>query len=250
MEQGQLAQRISELGDWFHNLNLHGVPTAPHHFLGDFPNIKWRQIASAIPPDLAGATVLDVGCNGGFYSIEMKKRGAKRVLGIDVDDRYLNQARFAAATLGYEIELQKCSVYAVDQIPGQFDYVLFMGVFYHLRYPLYALDHLIKKMAGKLVFQTMVRGSSDARDWAEDYPFWNTEIFEDHDFPAMYFIEKSYSHDPTNWWIPNRAAVEAMLRSSGLKIEQHPEPETWVCTAATVKHDGRYILDHELEGTL
>src|SRR5947209_14678950 len=74
LEPGQLAQRISELGDWFHNLDLHGVPTAPHHFLGDFPNIKWRQIANAIPQDLTGATVLDVGCNGGFYSIEMKKR--------------------------------------------------------------------------------------------------------------------------------------------------------------------------------
>lgn len=249
-ERGQLAQRISELGDWFHNLDLHGVPTAPHHFLGDFPNIKWRHIASAIPKDLTGATVLDVGCNGGFYSIEMKKRGAKRVLGIDVDDRYLNQARFAAKTLGYEIELQKCSVYAVDELAGQFDFVLFMGVFYHLRYPLFALDKLIKKVVGKLVFQTMVRGSGEAREWNEDYPFWNTQIFEERDFPAMYFIEKSYSQDPTNWWIPNRAAVEAMLRSSGLEIDAHPEPETWICSPRNAVQGDRYILDHELEGTL
>ena len=250
LEGGQLAQQISELGEWFHNLNLHGVPTAPHHFLGDFPNIKWRLIASAIPQDLTGASVLDVGCNGGFYSIEMKKRGAKRVLGIDVDDRYLNQARFAARTLGYEIELQKRSVYEVHELPGQFDYVLFMGVFYHLRYPLFALDNLIKKVGSKLVFQTMVRGSDQTRDLDEDYPFWNTDIFEDRDFPAMYFIEKSYSHDPTNWWIPNRAAVEGMLRSSGLHIEAHPEPETWVCSPASVSVGGKYILDRELEGTL
>jgi tRNA (mo5U34)-methyltransferase len=250
IERSELAQRIFELGDWFHNLNLHGVPTAPHHFLGDFPNIKWRQIASAIPEDLTGATVLDVGCNGGFYSIEMKKRGAKRVLGIDVDDRYLSQARFAAETLGFDIAFEKCSVYAAEKLAGKFDYVLFMGVFYHLRYPLFALDSLIKKVAGKLVFQTMVRGSAEAREWADDYPFWNTQIFQEHDFPAMYFIEKSYSHDPTNWWIPNRAAVEAMLRSSGLEIEAHPEPETWVCSPKAVKRDGSYILDHELEGTL
>lgn len=250
LEQVELAQRISELGDWFHNLDLHGIPTAPHHFLGDFPKIKWKQIAGVIPEDLTGATVLDVGCNGGFYSIEMKKRGAKRVLGIDVDDRYLNQARFAAETLGIEIELEKCSVYAADDLPGQFDYVLFMGVFYHLRYPLFALDKLIKKVAGKLVFQTMVRGSAEAREWDEDYPFWNKQIFEEHDFPAMYFIEKSYSHDPTNWWIPNRSAVEAMLRSSGLEIEAHPEPETWLCSPRRVMRDGRYILQHELEGTL
>ena len=245
-----LARRISELGEWFHNLDLHGVPTAPHHFLGDFPRIKWQHIAGAIPEDLDGATVLDVGCNAGFYSIEMKKRGAKRVLGIDVDDRYLEQARFAAQTLGFEIELEKCSVYAADRLAGQFDYVLFMGVFYHLRYPLFALDKLIKKVGGKLVFQTMVRGSCETRHWAEDYPFWNTEIFEERDFPAMYFIEKRYSGDPTNWWIPNRAAVEAMLRSSGLDIESHPEPETWVCRPQSVIRGRRYILDHELEGTL
>lgn len=250
IEPDEIAHRISELGDWFHNLDLHGVPTAPHHFLGDFPSIKWKQIAGAIPQDLTGATVLDVGCNGGFYSIEMKKRGAKRVLGIDVDDRYLNQARFAAETLGIDIELQKCSVYAAHELPGQFDYVLFMGVFYHLRYPLFALDNLIKKVTGKLIFQTMVRGSTETREWADDYPFWNTQIFAEHDFPAMYFIEKSYSHDPTNWWIPNCAAVEAMLRSSGLEIEAHPEPETWVCKPGAVKREARYIVEHELDGTL
>ena len=249
-ENGQLAQRISELGEWFHNLNLNGVPTAPHHFLGDFPNIKWKLIESAIPQDLTGATVLDVGCNGGFYSIEMKKRGAKRVLGIDVDDRYLEQARFAARTLGLDIELEKRSVYYAHELPGQFDYVLFMGVFYHLRYPLFALDNLVKKVGGKLIFQTMVRGSTEVQDWANDYPFWNTQIFEERNFPKMFFIEKCYSQDPTNWWIPNRAAVEAMLRSSGLQIEAHPEPETWVCTPAHVIQGDRYILDHELQGTL
>ena len=246
----QLAHRIAELGEWFHNLDLHGIPTAPNHFLGDFPNIKWRLISHAIPQDLTGATVLDVGCNGGFYSIEMKRRGAKRVLGIDVDERYLSQARFAAKTLGLDIELRKCSVYETERIAGQFDYVFFMGVFYHLRYPLFALDNLIKKVGGTLVFQTMVRGSEEVQEWEDDYPFWNTQIFEERNFPAMYFVEKSYSQDPTNWWIPNRAAVEAMLRSSGLEITNHPEPETWICRPTHVKQDGRYIVERELDGTL
>ena len=250
MPNGALAQRIAELGEWFHNLNLRGIPTAPHHFLGDFPNVKWEHIGKAIPEDLSNTTVLDIGCNGGFYSIQMKQRGAKRVLGIDVDERYLNQARFAAETLDLDIEFEKRSVYRVDEVPGQFDYVLFMGVFYHLRYPLFALDKVIQKVGGKLVFQTMMRGSEQARAWDSDYPFWNKEIFRDHDFPAMYFIEKSYSNDPTNWWIPNRGAVEAMLRSSGLEIVTHPESETWICLPTTVAREGRYILDLELEGTL
>src|SRR5215472_18543359 len=167
-DQNELARRVSELGDWFHNLDLNGVSTAPGHFLGDFPRVKWKQIAHALPQDLSAATVLDIGCNAGFYCLEFKKRGAGRVLGVDVDDRYLSQARFAAQVLDMDVEFAKCSVYDVDQIPGQFDYVLFMGVFYHLRYPLFALDKIVKKVRGRLVFQTMIRGALTREKPRED----------------------------------------------------------------------------------
>ena len=250
LKSSELSARIADLGDWFHNINLNGVWTAPNHFLGDFPNVKWKHISAAFPEDLAGASVLDIGCNGGFYSIALKKRGAGRVLGVDVDDRYLNQARFAAETLGLHIEFQKRSVYDVDQIEGQFDYVLFLGVFYHLRYPLFALDKVIKKVAGKLFFQSMIRGSMADRKWMPDYQFWDMHPFQDPDFPCMYFIEQSYANDPTNWWIPNRGAVEGMLRSSGLEIVAHPESETFVCEPRRVVRDGKYVLDLELSGTL
>lgn len=246
----ELELHIRELGDWFHNLDLNGIRTAPDHFLGDFPNIKWKNVAHQIPQDLSGAHVLDIGCNGGFYSIEMKRRGAERVLGIDVDERYLNQARFAAQVLELDIAFEKRSVYDVDLIPGQFDYVLFMGLFYHLRYPLFALDKVIKKVSGRLLFQTMTRGSDTVRAWKDNYTFWDRDIFFDPNFPAMYFIEKSYSNDYTNWWIPNTAAVEAMLRSSGLEIMSHPESETWICEPRTSTRDGRYILDLELSGEI
>lgn len=249
-DRSALEARIRELGDWFHNLDLHGVQTAPDHFLGDFPNIKWKHLAAVIPQDLTGATVLDIGCNGGFYSIQMKQRGAGRVLGIDVDDRYLNQARFAAGQLGLDIEFEKRSVYDVANIEGQFDYVFFMGVFYHLRYPLYALDNIIKKVRSKLIFQTMIRGSEHPKTFEKNYHFWNKDLFKDPDFPQMYFIEQEYANDPTNWWIPNGSACEAMLRSSGLEIVARPEIETWICEPRTVTRDGRYVLDMELDGTL
>ena len=125
-----------------------------------------------------------------------------------------------------------------------------MGVFYHLRYPLYALDKVIKKVCGKLIFQTMIRGSLTSPALKDDYHFWNKHIFEDPNFPCMYFIEKKYAADPTNWWIPNHGAMESMLRSSGLEIVAHPELETWACVPANVQRDGQYILDHELAGTL
>ena len=250
VDRGELARQIREMGEWFHNLDLHGVPTAPNHFLGDFPNVKWKQICDAIPPRLDGATVLDIGCNGGFYSIELKRRGADYVLGLDIDERYLTQARFAAHTLDLDIDFRKCSVYELDSIPGQFDYVVFMGVFYHLRYPLLGLDLAVKKVAGQMIFQTMLRGSEETRPWQDDYPFWRKDIFLDPAFPAMYFIEKKYSCDPTNWWIPNFAAAEAILRSAGLRILSHPEEETWICQLKDGNSNRLYVVDQEFAGEL
>src|ERR671932_2940555 len=132
----QIRARVEALGPWFHNLDLHGVKTAPSHFLGDYPAIKWRRFSKALPTDLSGRTVLDIGCNGGFYSMEMKRRGAERVVGIDFDEDYLNQARFAAQVSGLDIEFRKMQVYEVAKLREQFDIVLFMGVLYHLRHPL------------------------------------------------------------------------------------------------------------------
>ncbi|HVI80355.1 MAG TPA: hypothetical protein VM715_19820, partial [Candidatus Acidoferrum sp.] len=60
-------------------------------------------------------------------------------------------------------------------------------------------------------------------------------------FPKMYFIEKRYAGDPTNWWIPNRAGVEAMLRSAGFEILEHPENEVFVCRRRTLSSGPRAI---------
>ena len=225
-----IERRVRELGRWFHNLNLRGVQTAPDHFLGDYPATKWRAFADAIPADLSGRTVLDVGCNAGYYSIEMKRRGADRVVGIDFDETYLAQARFAAEVLAADIEFRQLSVYDVAKLREQFDVVLFMGVFYHLRHPLLALDlihdHVCKDL---FVFQSMQRGSNDAIELDDDYHFWQQGIFNEPAFPRMHFIENKYCGDPTNWWVPNRACSEALLRSAGFKIVAHPEDEVFIC---------------------
>src|SRR5947209_8876707 len=185
----RIQDRVRELGSWFQNLDLHGVQTAPEHFLGDYPAAKWRRFAHAIPADLRGKTVLDIGCNAGFYSMEMKRRGADRVLGVDFDPAYLAQARFAAEVVGMDIEFRQLSVYDVAQLGEKFDVVIFMGVLYHLRHPLLALD-LVREYVAKdlLVFQSMQRGSTHITPVEPDYDFWQTEIFERPDFPQMYFI--------------------------------------------------------------
>ena len=226
----QIRARVRELGKWFHNLDLQGVQTAPDHFLGDYPRTKWVHFADAIPNDLSGRTVLDIGCNGGFYSIEMKRRGADRVVAIDFDETYLAQARFAAEVCDAEIDFQKLSVYDVAKLGEKFDIVLFMGVLYHLRHPLLALDLIHEHVAKDLlIFQSMQRGNAEIMPVQEDYPFWQREIFAQPGFPTLYFIEGKYAGDPTNWWIPNRACAEAMLRSSGFEILEHPEEEVFVC---------------------
>jgi tRNA (mo5U34)-methyltransferase len=230
LDRDRTSERIKALGPWFHNMNLNGVWTAPDHPLGDYPATKWNRFTQAIPADLSGKSVLDIGCNGGFYSIALKRRGARRVVGIDHDPDYLAQARFAADVLGLDIEFHPLSVYDVAQLRERFDVVIFMGVLYHLRHPLLALDLIRAHVVGDmLLFQSMQRGSSDVAELADDYPFTETGIFDRPDYPKLHFIEKRYAHDPTNWFVPNRAAAEAMLRSAGFLIDAHPEEEVYIC---------------------
>jgi len=228
--------RAEALGPWFHNMDLGGgVWTAPGHFLGDYPGVKFRGFAHVLPEDLGGKTVLDIGCNGGFYAIEMRRRGAARVLGIDFDDDYLAQARFAAETLGHrDIEFRRMSVYDVGSLGEQFDLVVFMGVLYHLRHPLLALDLVYENVAKDLMlFQSLQRGSDEIAPVAPDYAFWDAGHFDAPGYPKMHFIEHDYAGDPTNWWAPNRACSAAMLRSSGFDIVANPEPEVFLCRRGT-----------------
>lgn len=237
-----IAARVRALGEWFHNIDLRGVQTAPHHFLGDYPRNKWSKFAHAVPSDLRGKSVLDVGCNGGFYAIEMKRRGAARVVGIDSEPAYLAQARFAAAVCEVDIEWREMSVYEIGELGERFDLVLFMGVLYHLRHPLLALDLLHEHVVGDLlVFQTMLRGSAEVARVADDYPFGDERVFDDPAFPKMSFVEKRYANDPTNWWIPNRACSEAMLRSSGFELVAHPEAEVFVCRRRELEEPRTFV---------
>lgn len=243
----EIRRGVESLGTWFHNLDLHGVRTAPDHFLGDFPANFWRYFSHAVPEDLTGKSVLDIGCNSGFYSIEMKRRGARRVVGIDHDARYLAQARFAAETLDLDIEFRRLSVYEIARLGERFDVVLFMGVLYHLRHPLLALDLIHEHAAADMmIFQSMQRGSSETGEFAPDYPITERLIFDDPAYPRMYFVEHEYAHDKTNWWIPNRACMEAMLRAAGFLVEAHPDGEVYICRREELGDDpARGLLRHE-----
>jgi tRNA (mo5U34)-methyltransferase len=186
--------------------------------------------AHAIPQDLSGRSVLDIGCGDGLYAMETKRRGAARVVAIDTSEGNLALARETASARGAKIDFRRMAVYELGTIGERFDLVLFLGGLSHLRYPLLALDLIYEHAAADLlVVQTLLRGASVVHRLEEDYPFAQTAVFEYPGFPRLHFIEDRYAGDPTYWWIPNLACAEAMLRSAGFRIEEHPELDVFVC---------------------
>lgn len=224
-----------ELGPWFHNLHLpDGRRTAPDHPLGDFPSFKWAQIAPHLPEDLHGARALDIGCNAGFYTFELARRGAD-VVSIDIDEHYLRQARWAAEEFGLSerVELHRMGVYDLAALEaGPFDVILFLGVLYHLRHPLLALDTVAALTGGTLVVQTLTKPGDDRLATPADLPIDDRGELRRPGWPSMAFIEHELAGDPTNWWAPDAACVEAMLRSCGLDIRAAPGHEIWLCEPA------------------
>jgi tRNA (mo5U34)-methyltransferase len=244
------AEEIASLGPWFHNLHLpDGSQTAPGHPLGDFPLFKWKEIARYLPENLSGWTALDIGCNAGFYSFELAQRGAD-VTGIDVEPLFLRQANWAAAEFGLaqQVRFRSMQVYDLARVAEEYDLVLFMGVFYHLRYPMLGLDIVAEKVTRLMVFQTLTMpGVEIEESTGIDRDIDDREAFRAPGWPKMAFIEHRFSGDPTNWWAPNHAGAEAMLRSSGMRISARPGHEIYVCepdrdVAPWPRADGRAEL--------
>ena len=224
------ASDINHLAPWFHNLHLpDGRETAPDHWLGDFPAVKWRQIAPYLATDLCGLSALDIGCNAGFYSFELARRGAQ-VTAIDIDAHYLRQAQWAAQRFGFEgrIEFRQASVYSLPKHREKFDIVLFLGVLYHLRHPLLALDILGTVTKRQLVLQTLSMPGECVASVPPSVDFIDRSALTQPGWPCMAFIERRLADDPTNWWAPNHACIEAMLRSAGFRVTVRPGHEIYL----------------------
>jgi tRNA (mo5U34)-methyltransferase len=216
---------------WFHNLHLpDGSETVPDHPLGDFPAVKWQQIAPFIAADLRGWRVLDIGCNAGFYSFELARRGA-RVTAIDIDEHYLRQARWAAQQYGLEsrIEFRRASLYGLARHDEGYDLVCFLGVLYHLRHPLLALDIVREITIGQMVLQTMTMLDESVTEAPESVSLADRVQLTRPGWPHLAFIERAVEADPTNWWVPNHACVEAMVRAAGFTVVGRPGHEIYLC---------------------
>jgi tRNA (mo5U34)-methyltransferase len=223
-----LQRTIAKLGPWYHDIRLTpDISTyQPHrHYMEN----RWKYLSEFLPGDLSGKRVLDIGCNSGFFALQMKERNAREVVGIDIMPHCLAQSRFVSHWFGQAMELRQLTAYDVASL-GEFDIVVFIGVLYHLRHPLYAIDKVASICRDTMYLQSMIRG--DTRDFspAPDYPQNEENVFKVPEFPRMYFIEKSLNGDESNWWVPNTSCLMAMSRSAGFRdVRQSSHPELIIC---------------------
>jgi len=198
MPDGDLPSRVAGVR-WYHTIDLgEGIVTPG---IDDTP---FRLARLDLPASLAGRSVLDIGAWDGFFSFEAERRGASRVVATDSyswhGPGWGTKAgfRLARQVLGSKVEDVDIDVMELSpQRVGIFDVVLFLGVLYHLPHPLLALERVASVTRGLLVLETVVDLVGFRRPAAAFYP------------------GRQLNDDPTNWWGPNAAAVQAMLRTVG-----------------------------------
>ena len=170
----------------------------------------------------------------------MKLRGAARCVLVDPYLEFLKQAEFAAAQFDVNIEMvcQDSHVYCLTT-QERFDYVLLLGLLYHLKYPGLVLDRAAEMTRERIYIASAVIGPEvDGPAARENYERSMDEMLLDSAFPKLAFVENKYNNDPTNWWLPNHAALPALMRSAGLRVLARPhqpvlvgEPEHYFGTA-------------------
>ncbi len=162
--------------------------------------------AEALPQQMAGMTVLDIGAYNGYYSLICASRGAK-VLSLDVVNEWRNLELYNEFKDEHQLDCEhkELDVYDLDQLDEVFDLVIFYDVFYHLESPMDALRKIIPKVRRALLLSTYIIDSRFAD--------------VDQTQPLMYFFEPRELRkiDPTNIWGPTTACVEKMLKVAGFQ---------------------------------
>jgi tRNA (mo5U34)-methyltransferase len=204
---GSLAERVAALR-WYHTIDLgQGVVTP------GVDNTPERLARLALPASLAGKSVLDIGAWDGFFSFEAERRGATRVVASDSyswkGGGWGTKAGFLLAREALRSKVEDVEIDVMDLSPervGTFDVVFFLGVLYHLRHPLLALERVASVTRELLILETVVDLVGLGRPAAAFYP--GTEL----------------NADPTNWWAPNIEGAEAMLRAVGFSAVRAVTP--------------------------
>ena len=240
MTRSEIIAEVDRLAPWFHCIDLgDGLVTKTKSAIGepvDHPRPTWEKVKVAVPADLSGQTVLDVGCNAGFYSIEMKRRGATRVLGLDSQRDLIRQAEFVRDVLGLNIEYARKSVYDLDPFElGQFNVTLALGLIYHCKHLVLALEKLFLITRRLLVLETAI------------YPPERTPESFEYDgggeraivHPLAYIANDPEAKEAVfNWFLPSTAALTALLRNIGFdEIKVLPAASSNRAVIACTKHE-------------
>jgi tRNA (mo5U34)-methyltransferase len=212
MTRSEILKRIDALKPWFHSIDLGNgirIERDPVHG-GDrkYPENLWKKLRELLPRDIQGLRIIDVGCNAGYVSVEMKRGGAAYVLGIEGFPQHLEQAKLVRDILQIDLDLRGLNVYQITEELGQFDIALFLGVLYHLKHPLLALETLAKVTKGLLVIESAILPElSPSNRPIIDYGGPTHEL--------RFVVNKPGVEALQNWFIPSLSCLKAFLQTIG-----------------------------------
>lgn len=229
MTREEIQERIKKLGPWFHCIELgDGLVTKTASAVGEpveHPRPTWEKVRACLPEDVSGKSVLDVGCNAGFYAVELKRRGAGRVVGVDSQRSLVRQAAFVRDVLGLDIEYGRASVYDLDpRESGQFDVVLALGLIYHCKHLVLALERLYGVTRELLILETAVYPPKKApASFAYDVGGLRPTLH-----PLAYVENPPEAKEAVyNWFLPGVESLRALLRNVGFdSVELFPATHT------------------------
>lgn len=217
--------QIDSVERWFHRYEVVPGVVTP----GVYDPAPLLELL-ALPDDLSGKRVLDVGARDGFFSFEAERRGAD-VLALDFMPPERTGFAVGARLRGSSVEYRVDNVYNLaPERHGLFDLVLCLGVLYHLRNPLLGLDRLWGVCNSDMLLETQIRSGRERRLGG---------VAEEHEPLMEFHPEDSLNGDHTNWWSPNPAALRAMLESACFEVA-----EMQVLPTRAVVHARRFWDEH------
>ena len=216
----EIRRRVAAHGRWFHEIELAPGVVTPGE---DSNRLKLPVLDElGLPRDARGLRVLDVGCSDGYFSFEMERRGAE-VVAVDFVPEQATGFAVAREALGSRVEYRCDNVYALDPARyGEFDVVLLLGVLYHLRKPLAALDAVrgVTRAGGRLFLATLL-----IDEFVQLPDGRTTRLADLHPDLAGIPLWQAYPRDTlngdfTNCFAPNRRALECALEEAQFAVEQ------------------------------
>ena len=219
MTRDEILHDLKVLEPWFHRIDLgDGIFTKTESVMGepvDHPRETWEVIQRCLPADLTGKSVLDVGCNGGFYCVEAKRRGARRVLGVDGQRQHVRQALFVRKALGLDLEFRRFSVYDLQPATvGRFDITLALGLVYHLKHLVLALERLCEVTNELLIVETaIIPPEQTPPSFVQPLGQIRQKLH-----PLFYAENPPEAKEQVyNWFLPSPEALSALLRNAGFE---------------------------------